>query len=138
MSPRLLALGLTIGLVSLFAVVPSPSAQVDPTSMRSGLASGTGGGTTTPLFAVPAGSTFVLTDFTWSPDLSLIGPAQFTAGISIGTGPAISRWGFMVFYATGSGSLQGLPVIEDWTTGVVFSSGETMRLSLGPLPGGLP
>jgi hypothetical protein len=110
--------------------VRGAGAQVNPSDMRSGSQNGAGDATLT-LFTVPAGSTFVLTDFSWSPSL-LPGDGPLVT-LSLSTPPATFRWQWRSAYynVEANTSFQLHPVEVHWTTGLVFTAGQAIDFRTG-------
>lgn len=127
--------GLGLVLLSASAAVSQPS----PADMRSGTVTGSAGLQTLTLFTVPGGSTFVLTDLEWCPDMNLpFGPADILLlPLKLRTASA-DRYGWWArIYPVINGQTGGdrhtfnVPLVEHWTTGIVFNSGDQVRFEIG-------
>lgn len=135
MRKRPLILGTLIAL-AWFALAAVPVfAEPTPSEMRSGTLTGGGGLQTLTLFSVPAGSQFVLTDLEWCPDMNLpYGPAdvlRLPLRLRNATEDRYGWWACVYAAMNGERHTINLPLVEHWTTGIVFGSGEPVRFEIG-------
>jgi hypothetical protein len=135
MGTRHLILGILTGL-GWFALAAVPVwAQPSPSEMRSGTVTGSAGLQTLTLFNVPAGSQFVLTDLEWCPDMNLpYGPAdvlRLSLKLRTATTDRYGWWAVIYPAFNGERHTINVPLVEHWTTGIVFGSGEPVRFEIG-------
>ncbi len=136
----------SVVLAILFALGPAATAhaQVSPANMESGCTTITAGIglLETSLYFVPAGSTFVLTDFNFSPTGYPAAPVVPGGGnpewnVSLWIRNWIQnsnvRWVSGALWHAGA---QNWPVQKNWTTGIVFASGEALRFGISGGAGG--
>jgi hypothetical protein len=125
---------LALGILVLVGSGTSARAQVSPVDMQSGCVTFAAGGglLETSLYAVPAGSSFVLTDFSFTPSGYGVPPAAATWSVSMW----VRNWNLNndVRWVTGglwdaSGN-HNWPVRANWTTGIVFPSNEILRFGI--------
>jgi flagellar hook capping protein FlgD len=126
---------LALGILALVGTGTSARAQVSPANMQSGcvnFAAATGT-LETSLYAVPAGYTFVLTDFNFTPSGYPTPPVTATWAVSMW----IRDWNLdnTVRWVTGglwdANGNHNWPVHANWTTGIVFPSNEILRFGIG-------
>ncbi len=126
------------------APVAVANAQVNPANMQSGCTSITAGTglLETSLYTVPAGSSFVLTDFSFTPSGYAIAPVVPGGGnpewhVSLWIRNWIVdsnvRW---VSGALWQGGEHAWPVHMNWSTGIVFPGGEALRFGISGGAGG--
>jgi hypothetical protein len=131
---RDIRVGLMLGIFVLAGMGTSARAQVSPANMQSGctsFAAGTGL-METSLYVVPSGSSFVLTDFSFSPTGYPTPPATAAWAVSMW----VRNWNFNndVRWVTGglwdANGNHNWPVLKNWTTGIVFPSNEVLRFGI--------
>jgi hypothetical protein len=139
-------LGAACGLALLALGAGVANAQVNPANFRSGIVTGTINGntlTTIPMFAVPSGMRFVLTDLDWVPSQANAAyqPALAEGAISVWVQDAATRWtGNAAINSTANQSFFSPNVSQHWTTGIVFEENQVVTLGLrcaffaGPAP----
>jgi hypothetical protein len=129
---------LSILIPLLLASAPA-GAQTDPGMMRSGCVSYTDvqGLISSPMFIVPSGFRFVLTDVTLSRAAAggLIGPSSEIIRLSINVGGTtpVSRW-----IATDHQNASDPPLQLHWTTGIVFEPNTVVEDAVSVFGGTAP
>ena len=126
-------------LVLLLAASPAAS-QVNPADMRSGCATYTDviGLVSSPLFIVPSGSRFVLTDVNVarvSPTALPASPTtnQIRLSINLGGTTPVSRW-----VMTDHWVASDPPIQFHWTTGIVFEPNQVVEAAVSVIGGTEP
>lgn len=126
---------LALGILILVGTGTSAQAEVSPTDMQSGcvnFAAATGT-LETSLYVVPAGYSFVLTDFNFSPSGYPTAPVTSAWAVSMW----VRNWNLNndVRWVTGglwdANGNHNWPVHANWTTGIVFPSNEILRFGIG-------
>ena len=126
---------LALGMLVLVGTGTSARAQVSPANMQSGCVNFAAGVGTleTSLYVVPPGSSFVLTDFSFTPSGYPTAPAPATWAVSMW----VRNWNLNndVRWVTGglwdANGNHNWPVHANWTTGIVFPSNEVLRFGIG-------
>jgi hypothetical protein len=128
MMSRTMLLTAVAVVISLAQATPS-SAQVSPADMRSGSLRVLTGTTPVPIFTVPAGSVFVLTDIEWSTVVN----AGDASGISLNLyGDAVERWRMRGAYQYQAAASFQPPFIQSrFATGLVFNPGDVLTFESG-------
>jgi hypothetical protein len=135
---RGIRVGLVAGILVLAGAGTSARAQVSPANMQSGCINfaANSGLLETSLYTVPSGSTFVLTDFSFSPSGYGVPPVATAWAVSMW----IRDWSFdnNVRWVTGglwdANGNHNWPVQAHWTTGIVFPSNESLRFGISGAP----
>jgi len=125
---------LALGILVLIGTGTSARAQVSPADMRSGCINFVAGSglMETSLYAVPSGSSFVLTDFNFSPTGYPAPPVTAAWAVSMW----VRDWNLdnNVRWVTGglwdAAGNHNWPVHANWTTGIVFPSNEILRFGI--------
>jgi hypothetical protein len=125
---------LALGILVLIGAGTSARAQVSPANMHSGCVNfaASVGTLETTLYVVPPGSSFVLTDFSFSPSGYPTAPAASTWAVSMW----VRDWNLdnNVRWVTGglwdANGNHNWPVQAHWTTGIVFPSNEILRFGI--------
>lgn len=125
---------LAMGMLVLAGTGTSARAEVSPANMQSGCVSVTAGTglLETSLYTVPAGSSFVLTDFSFTPSGYPAPPVTATWAISMW----VRNWNLNNDLRWVTGGLwdangnHNWPVRMNWTTGIVFPSNEVLRFGI--------
>jgi hypothetical protein len=131
---RDIRVGLALGILVLFGTAATAWAQVSPANMHSGCLSVPAGGglLEASLYVVPSGSSFVLTDFNFSPSGYPTAPVTATWAVSMW----VRDWNLdnNVRWVTGGlwdgNGNHNWPVHASWTTGIVFPSNEILRFGI--------
>ena len=125
---------LVAGLLSVVTIAAAGSARAVPTAadFRSGVVgmTGAGGLTTTPLFVVPTGFRFVLTDVFWTEGKYPTAPGSnpdYQAGVWLQDQANNVRW----MGGTSSSSAGfNYPIQHAWTTGLVFQENQIVTFGI--------
>jgi hypothetical protein len=112
-------------------------AQVTPGDMRSGVSDGTGNGTV-PVYAVPPGFDFVLTDVVWSLKSNPSNNNRPNVLIKGSFPPGVTRWAFHGLFDVLGGTGYSLqPMGVHLTTGIAFQPMEQVSIEVGNVQPGV-
>lgn len=113
------------------------SAQISPSDMVSGvLQQSTAqlpGSGTYPLYTVPADKVLVLTDISFTPTSFTFGPIATVVNCTLGDGSGIDRWAWYINQSPAQDpptTFHEWPYEKDFTTGLVFQSGDPLELNV--------